>query len=108
LRPESCWRSRLVSSSVPLRAAATAPIDGCDVRPDIESIATSTMSAPALAAATIVATEAPAVSCEWMWIGMSGSSLRIAPTRSSAACGVRRPAMSLIAIECTPGGEGKR
>jgi hypothetical protein len=45
------------------------------------SIATSTTSAPAAAQASMEATEIPAVSCEWTWMGTSGNFLRRAPTR---------------------------
>ena len=51
-----------VSNLEPARLATIAPSDGCDVSPDMASIATSTMSAPASAAANMDATPAPAVS----------------------------------------------
>ena len=44
-------------------------------------MATSTTSAPAAAAANMLAVEIPAVSWEWTWIGRSGYFLRIAPMR---------------------------
>ena len=85
-----------MSSGVPISDDTTAPIDGCEVMPDMESIATSTASAPALAAATMEITPVPAVSWVWMWMGRSGNSRRMAETSSVALCGVRRPAMSLM------------
>lgn len=44
------------------RAAQTAPIEACEVMPDMESIATSTISAPAAAQAIMLDTLIPAVS----------------------------------------------
>mmetsp|Transcript_1370 Transcript_1370/g.4649 ORF Transcript_1370/g.4649 Transcript_1370/m.4649 type:complete len:288 (+) Transcript_1370:889-1752(+) len=93
----SCFlRSTPVSSSVPRTASARAPIEGWLVRPEKASVATSTTSAPALAAASMDATPVPAVSCVCTWMGRSGCSLRSAPTSSSAALGLSRPAMSLM------------
>ena len=42
--------------------ATIAPIEGCEVMPDMESTATSKMSTPASEAASIEATPAPEVS----------------------------------------------
>jgi hypothetical protein len=86
-----------VSSAVPAVVPISAPMLGCDVVPDIGSIAQSTASAPARAAASIDATPVPAVSCVCTWMGKSGNSRRIAPISSVAAAGLSRPAMSLIA-----------
>ena len=85
-----------VSSSVPFSEATTAPIDGCEVVPDIASIATSTASAPAFAHSTIEITPVPAVSCVCTWMGRSGNSARIEEIRRRALCGVSRPAISLM------------
>ena len=77
-------------------AATIAPSDGCEVMPDIESIAASTASAPACAAASIDATPVPAVSCVWMCSGSEGNSCRSAVTSCVAAGGLSSPAMSLM------------
>mmetsp|Transcript_23155 Transcript_23155/g.78199 ORF Transcript_23155/g.78199 Transcript_23155/m.78199 type:complete len:244 (+) Transcript_23155:1861-2592(+) len=94
--------SKPVSSSVPFTAATIAPKDGCDVSPAMESIAASTTSAPAAAAASMEATPAPALSCVCTWIGTSGNLWRKAETSKVAAFGVNRPAMSLMARPWAP------
>ncbi len=88
------------------KAKDTAPMGGCDVRPDMPegvckdmesrgvskgllSMATSTTSAPAAAAAIMLAVEIPAVSCECTWIGISGYLARILPTSLYASKALR-------------------
>ena len=78
-----------------------APRFGCEVRPDIESIAPSTASAPASIAASTLAAAMPEVSCVWKWIGMPTSCFS-ARTSSRAARGRHTPAMSLMHRMCAP------
>lgn len=82
------------SSGVLSTEATKAPMLGWLVKPDIESTATSTMSAPASAAANIAATPAPAVSWVWTCIGMLGYFSLRAVTKILAAFGFSKPAMS--------------
>ena len=81
---------------MPLVAATIAPSEGCEVVPAMASTAPSTMSAPAAAAASAVATPVPAVSCVWTAMGVCGKRSRRAETRRVAAAGLRRPAMSWL------------
>ena len=60
--------------------------------PDMESMAQSTMSAPALAQASCVATPVPAVSWVCTWMTRSGNASRSAVTSCVAARGFSRPA----------------
>mmetsp|Transcript_5584 Transcript_5584/g.11376 ORF Transcript_5584/g.11376 Transcript_5584/m.11376 type:complete len:287 (-) Transcript_5584:1444-2304(-) len=87
---------RRVSNLVPSVDTMTAPAEGWDVRPDMESTATSTTSAPASAHASMDATPTPAVSWVCTWMGRSGNFSRRAPTSMVAALGLRRPAISLM------------
>mmetsp|Transcript_43518 Transcript_43518/g.70042 ORF Transcript_43518/g.70042 Transcript_43518/m.70042 type:complete len:228 (-) Transcript_43518:1477-2160(-) len=91
-----------VSSSVPAVEPMRAPMDGCEVSPAMASVHTSTTSAPASAAAIMLATPVPAVSCVWTWMGRSGNLARMAPTNMVAARGLSSPAMSLMASTSMP------
>ncbi len=66
------------------------------------SMQQSTMSAPAAAQASCVATPVPAVSCVCTCSGTSGKRSRSAVSSVVAARGLSRPAMSLMASVCTP------
>ena len=81
--------------SVSCKLATSAPMLGWDVIPDIESVAQSTISAPASAHASIEATPAPAVSCVCTCIGSLGYWARNDPIKICAACGFSKPAISL-------------
>ena len=69
------------------------PSVACDVLPESASMAQSTASTPASAAARIVAQAMPAVSWVWKWIGSPTSSFS-ALIRIVAAAGFNKPAMS--------------
>lgn len=94
LRRQFDWQPSPVLSLVPLAHATIAPMLGWDVIPAMESTATSTMSAPASAHASMAATPAPAVSWVCTWIGTSGKRSLRAPTSKRPESGFRRPAMS--------------
>ena len=86
--------SRPVSRSVWRSASTIEPRQGCEVRPDMASMAASTASTPASTAASTLAPAMPEVSWVWKWIGRPTSSLS-ALIRTRAAAGCSRPAMSL-------------
>ena len=94
--------SRPVSRSVPLKAFSREPMLGWEVMPLMLSQAQSTTSAPASAAAIMLATPMPGVSWVCTWMGMSGNSLLSAETSIFADAGLSRPAMSLIPRMWTP------
>ena len=93
--------SRPVSRSVWASASTTDPKVGWLVLPDSASIAQSTASTPASAAARIVAPPMPLVSWVWKWIGSPTSSFS-ALIRMRAAGGFSRPAMSFRPSTCAP------
>lgn len=72
------------------------PIDGYELELAMQSIAPSTISAPASMHLNIEKAPVPAVSWVWMWITKSGYYALIAPIKTVAASGLRRPAISLI------------
>ena len=74
---------------------------GCEVRPAIEATAPSATSRPTSAPRKTLAACAPPMSWVWKWIGTPTSSRRALISRS-AAIGLHRPAMSLIAIRLAP------
>ncbi len=77
------------------------PRFGCEVSPLMGSIARSTASTPASAAASTDAAAIPLVSCVWKWTGIPISS-RSADTSMRAASGLQRPAMSLMPSTWAP------
>ena len=74
---------------------------GCEVKPAIEATAPSATSRPTWAPRSTLAACAPPMSCVWKWIGTPTSSRRALISRS-AAIGLHRPAMSLMAIRFAP------
>ena len=100
-RRELAGRPGRVSRLVNRRASTIAFRFGWLVPPDIAAIAPSAMSSFSSAASRIDAACMPAVSCVWKWIGMPISCLSVL-TSSSAAYGLHRPAMSLMARMCAP------
>ena len=84
-----------VSRSVWRSASTSEPRQGCEVVPDMASMAASTASTPASTAARSEAPAMPEVSWVWKWIGRPISSFS-ALTRTRAAAGLSRPAMSLM------------
>ena len=70
-------------------------IDGCEVSPDIELIAASTISTPACDAINTVATPLPDVSCVWRCTGIDISSFK-AFTNLWAAYGFNKADISFM------------
>ena len=96
-----------VSRSVWRKASTIEPSVGCEVLPDSASIAPSTASTPAVAAAMIVAIAAPEVSWVWKWTGIVSSSFS-ARTSTLAAAGFKSPAMSFSPRTCAPAASSSR
>ena len=101
LIPRTASISMPVSRSVWRKLSTTDPRHGCDVPPENASIATSTASTPASAAAKIVAPDIPDVSCVWKCIGMPTSSFN-ALINIFAAAGFSNPAISFNPSMCAP------
>ena len=95
--------SRPVSRSVWRSASTIEPRQGCEVRPDMASMAASTASTPASTAASTLAPAMPEVSWVWKWIGRPTSSLS-ALIRTRAAAGRSRPGHVLDAQDVAAGG----
>ncbi len=96
-----------VSRSVWRSASTTEPRQTCEVLPDSASMAQSTASTPAAAAARIVAPAMPPVSWVWKCTGRPISSFS-ALTRTRAEAGFNSPAMSFSPSTCAPASRSSR
>ena len=88
-------KSMPVSRGSPAMDAQKALSEGCDERSAIDAVAKSTTSHPARVISIAVARDADEVQWVWKWTGSSVIS-RITAMSGAAACGLSRPAMSLM------------